>query len=217
MATAVRATPDPFVDYGFGGAIVNTECHPSMSPTAASATTRPSAAITPPPPGPTLSGSAVPRGVLFTMRLEAAATFAGCTFDHNQAIGGNGNSGSGPVVLVGEGLGGAIVSGYGGDRLRPEHAHRQQQHPHPERCPGRRQQHRHRQRGGPCRRRGRRRHCQLRGRYGQRQRQRTGPQSGQRRPPATRPAAPGPSSPVSARAAASSITWGITTPPASGS
>ena len=35
--------------------------------------------------------------------------------------------------------------------------------------------------------------------------------------PATRPAAPGRSSPVSARAAASSITWGITTPPATGS
>jgi hypothetical protein len=42
------------------------------------------------------------------------ASITGCTFGHNQAIGGNGNTGSGPVVLVGEGLGGAIVSGYGG-------------------------------------------------------------------------------------------------------
>jgi hypothetical protein len=42
------------------------------------------------------------------------ATVADSTFDHNEAIGGHGNTGSGPVVLVGEGLGGAIVSGYGG-------------------------------------------------------------------------------------------------------
>ena len=55
--------------------------------------------MTPPPPGPTSSGSAVPRAGPFTMSLAAAATFSGSTFDHNQAQGGNGNTGSGPVVL----------------------------------------------------------------------------------------------------------------------
>jgi hypothetical protein len=48
-----------------------------------------------------------------------AASFIGCTFDQNQAQGGNGNTGSGSVVLVGEGLGGAIDSGYGGGALAP--------------------------------------------------------------------------------------------------
>ena len=35
--------------------------------------------------------------------------------DHNLAQGGNGNRGNGAVVLVGEGMGGAIVTGYGGN------------------------------------------------------------------------------------------------------
>jgi hypothetical protein len=39
------------------------------------------------------------------------ATISGCTFDHNQALGGQGNSGSGAVVLVGTALGGAVDSG----------------------------------------------------------------------------------------------------------
>jgi hypothetical protein len=42
------------------------------------------------------------------------ATFTGCTFDQDEAIGGNGNTACAPMGLVGEGLGGAIDSGYGG-------------------------------------------------------------------------------------------------------
>ena len=40
-------------------------------------------------------------------------TVSGSTVTDNAAVGGFGNSGSGAVVLVGEGLGGGIVSGYG--------------------------------------------------------------------------------------------------------
>jgi hypothetical protein len=50
------------------------------------------------------------------------ASVSGCTFDGNQAIGGNGNTGGGPQVgltLVGVGLGGAIDSGYGGVDIGP--------------------------------------------------------------------------------------------------
>ena len=36
----------------------------------------------------------------------SATTLAGCTFDHNQAIGGQGNTGSGPFIVVGTGEGG---------------------------------------------------------------------------------------------------------------
>src|SRR6516162_9486729 len=46
--------------------------------------------------------------------VPTAATFSNCTFDHNQAIGGNGNTGSGPVVHVGAGFGAGIFSGFGG-------------------------------------------------------------------------------------------------------
>ena len=53
------------------------------------------------------------------MSSASAGTIAGCTFDHNEAVGGDGNTGSGSVVLVGEGLGGAIVSGYGGNLYGP--------------------------------------------------------------------------------------------------
>jgi hypothetical protein len=52
--------------------------------------------------------------------VGATATLASSTFDHNQAIGGDGNTGTGAVVLVGEGLGGAIVSGYGGNFFGPD-------------------------------------------------------------------------------------------------
>ena len=62
-------------------------------------------------------------GGAFYSEVGDAATLSRCTFDHNQAIGGNGNTGSGTgsnaVVLVGEGLGGAIVSGYGSDTEGP--------------------------------------------------------------------------------------------------
>jgi hypothetical protein len=51
--------------------------------------------------------------------VNGVANFTDCTFDHNNAIGGNGNSGNGALVLVGEGLGGAIVSGYGGSEVGP--------------------------------------------------------------------------------------------------
>jgi hypothetical protein len=57
-------------------------------------------------------------GALYN-ELGSVATIAGCTFDHNQAIGGDGNSANGSVVLVGEGLGGAIVSGYGSNVFGP--------------------------------------------------------------------------------------------------
>jgi hypothetical protein len=55
-------------------------------------------------------------GALFS-EFGATASISSSTFDHNQAIGGNGNRGSGSVVLAGEGLGGAIVSGYGTSTL----------------------------------------------------------------------------------------------------
>ena len=51
--------------------------------------------------------------------MGTAVNFSDCTFAHNQAIGGNGNSGSGPVVLVGEGIGGTIISGIRGRDLGP--------------------------------------------------------------------------------------------------
>lgn len=58
-------------------------------------------------------------GGAFCNEAGVSATVSNSTFDHNQAIGGSGNSGSGPVMLVGEGLGGAIVSAFGGDVFGP--------------------------------------------------------------------------------------------------
>src|SRR5205823_5909624 len=46
--------------------------------------------------------------------LGTTATITGCTLDHNQAVGGQGNRASGAVVLVGTGLGGATESFFGG-------------------------------------------------------------------------------------------------------
>jgi hypothetical protein len=48
-----------------------------------------------------------------------SATISGCDLDHNQALGGNSNSGSGPVVLVGTALGGAANSAEGGVDIGP--------------------------------------------------------------------------------------------------
>ena len=48
------------------------------------------------------------------------ATISDTAFTHNQAIGGHGNTGSGPVALVGTSLGGGIVSSYGGVELGPD-------------------------------------------------------------------------------------------------
>ena len=186
---------------------------PQQSPVAASATTRPSAAITPPPPGPTSSRSAMPRAVRFAMSLAAVATISDCTLDHNQAIGGNGNTGSGPVVHVGTALGGAIDSvlrrrlTVGPNTLTVSNSILTQND-----AQGGDNNSGSGQRGGPGRRRGRRRHCELPGRDGQRQRQRVWTTTRPAAATTTRPAAPGRSSPVSARAAASSITWGTTTP-----
>jgi hypothetical protein len=106
--------PDPFVDYSFGGAILN-EFGGTMTVTASSFSHNQaiggndSTAI-----GTDIIGVGGAEGGAIYNEVGAAAAFTGCNFDHNQAQGGNGNTGSGPVVLVGEGLGGAIVSGYGG-------------------------------------------------------------------------------------------------------
>ncbi len=56
------------------------------------------------------------RGCDYQREIGDVATLAGCTFDHNQAIGGNGNTGSGPVVHVGTGFGAGIFSGFGGSQ-----------------------------------------------------------------------------------------------------
>ena len=91
---------------------------PAISPTPASATIRPSAATTPRHRDRHCRGRGAEGGALYN-ELGSAGTLAGCTFDHNEAVGGNGDTGSGSVVLVGEGLGGAIVSGFGGNLYGP--------------------------------------------------------------------------------------------------
>ena len=110
-------TLDPFVDYAFGGAI-NAEVSSNLSATCTSfshneaiggndSTTT----------GTDIIGVGGAEGGAVVNETGAVAAFSDCTFDHNAAIGGNGDNGSGPVILVGEGLGGAIVSGYGGGSL----------------------------------------------------------------------------------------------------
>jgi hypothetical protein len=103
----------PFVDYAFGGAVSAsfltsvTVTNSSFSHNQAIGGNNSTAT------GTDILGVGGAEGGAFYNEVGAVATLTGCTFDHNQAIGGNGNSGNGPVVLVGEGLGGAIISGYG--------------------------------------------------------------------------------------------------------
>src|SRR4029077_17675977 len=55
----------------------------------------------------------VGQGGVIDNEFDATVTITGCTLDHNQALGGQGNSGSGAVVLVGTALGGAADSIFG--------------------------------------------------------------------------------------------------------
>jgi hypothetical protein len=107
-------TDDPFVDYSFGGAIV-AEFFTSLSVSGSSFDHNQAiGGNNGVASGNDIIGVGGAEGGAINNEVGATATVAGCTFGQNEAIGGNGNTGSGPVVLVGEGLGGAIVSGYGG-------------------------------------------------------------------------------------------------------
>ena len=64
--------------------------------------------------GTDMIGAGGAEGGAIYAEVGVTTTVSNCTFSRNQAQGGNGNTGSGPVALVGEALGGAIVSGYGG-------------------------------------------------------------------------------------------------------
>jgi hypothetical protein len=106
-----------FVDYAFGGAI-NAEFLSSVTVTNSrfsynQAVGGNNATAT----GTDIVGVGGAEGAAILSQVGCVAEVAGCTFDHNAAIGGNGNTGSGAVALVGEGLGGAIVSGYGSSEL----------------------------------------------------------------------------------------------------
>ena len=56
----------------------------------------------------------MPEEARFCSQFGTATKILDSTLNDNQAFGGNGNSGSGPVVLVGSALGGAINSSFGG-------------------------------------------------------------------------------------------------------
>jgi hypothetical protein len=56
----------------------------------------------------------VAEGGAICNEIGCVGSFSGCVFIGNQAIGGSGNSGSGPVVHVGTGFGAGIFSGFGG-------------------------------------------------------------------------------------------------------
>jgi hypothetical protein len=112
------SSSDPFLDYAFGGAI-NAEDRSSVSVTNSrfsynQAVGGNNATAT----GTDIVGVGGAEGGAILSEVGCVAEVAGCTFDHNAAIGGNGNTGSGPVALVGEGLGGVIASGYGGNGSR---------------------------------------------------------------------------------------------------
>jgi hypothetical protein len=113
------STFGPFVDYGFGGAIANTEGTISITGSGFShnqAVGGNDSISTDQTDFAAVGGAE--GGALYS-EVGSTATVAGSTFDHNLAQGGNGNSGNGAVVLVGEGLGGAIAAGYGGDFFGP--------------------------------------------------------------------------------------------------
>jgi hypothetical protein len=104
--------PAPFMDYAFGGAI-NAQFFTTVTATNSrfsynQAVGGNNATAV----GSDLVATGGAEGGAILSEVGASAEFTGCTFDHNAAIGGNGNTGSGAVVLVGQGLGGAIVSGY---------------------------------------------------------------------------------------------------------
>jgi hypothetical protein len=110
---------DPFVDYSFGGAI-NVQGFTTLNVTHSGfgynqAVGGNNATAT----GGDIVGVGGAEGGAILCEVGTTVSFSGCNLAHNQAIGGNGNSGSGPVVLVGEGIGGAIISGYGGADLGP--------------------------------------------------------------------------------------------------
>jgi hypothetical protein len=106
------------VDYGFGGAIADTEStlhvtDSSFSYNEALGGNSGTAA------GTDVIGVGGAEGGAIYNEVGATATIAHSILDHNQAQGGSGNSGTSPVALVGEGLGGAISVGYGGDLFGP--------------------------------------------------------------------------------------------------
>jgi hypothetical protein len=110
--------PGPFVDYGFGGAIADTE----SSLTATNCTFSDNQALGGSnafAAGKDIIGVGGAEGGAIYNEVGATATITGCTLNSNQALGGTGNSGSGPVALVGEGLGGGISAGYGGNLFGP--------------------------------------------------------------------------------------------------
>ncbi len=105
---------ESFEDYAFGGAIACTEASSNITRT----TFRDNEAV-----GGDNSSTAATDfaavggaegGALYN-ELGSAGTVTDCTFARNEALGGHDDTGTGAVVLVGEGLGGAIVSGYGGN------------------------------------------------------------------------------------------------------
>ncbi len=110
---------DPFVDYAFGaginsqyGAILAiTNCRFSYNVALGGNN---SVAT-----GADIVGAGGAEGGAILSEVGTTTTIAASSFDHNQAIGGSGNSGSGALVLVGEGLGGAIASGYSGALYGP--------------------------------------------------------------------------------------------------
>ena len=116
------------MDYGFGGAIANTEGSLNITSSIFSHNKAIGGNNSTATADRHCRRSGVRRGVLFTMSLGATATLSGCTFDHNQAQGGNGDTGSGAGGPGRRRPGRRDLAGYGGDLLWPEHAHRQQQH-----------------------------------------------------------------------------------------
>ena len=109
---------DPFIDYAFGGAIDVTEgtlniANSSFSHNQAIGGNNAAGTAT------DFAGVGGAEGGAIYAEVATTVTLSNSTLDQNQAIGGHGNTGSGPVVLVGKGLGGGIVSGYGGDAFGP--------------------------------------------------------------------------------------------------
>jgi hypothetical protein len=109
---------ETFEDYSFGGAIANTFASINITGSAFSnnkAVGGGSATAT----ATDICAAGGAEGGAIYNELGSVGAIAGCAFDHNQAIGGDGNTAGGAVVLVGEALGGAIVSGYGTNVFGP--------------------------------------------------------------------------------------------------
>jgi hypothetical protein len=113
---------DPLLDTGFGGAITTGT---ALGMTVANSSFRHNLAIG--GNNSTVTGidileTGVGAGGAIDDEFGDTASVSGCTFDGNEANGGNGNTGGGPQVglaLVGIGLGGAIDSGLGGVNIGP--------------------------------------------------------------------------------------------------